>query len=105
MTELITGIATPVAVLALVNLGKQFGVSGRWSALLAVLLGVGLNLAQWAWSEHAWFAAAAQGLTLGLAAAGLYDVAQGRQPEPERALLDEPEPPRATYPDSPYIDG
>ena len=84
MIDLVTGIATVPAILALVNLSKSFGVTGKWAALVAVLLGVGINLAQWAWADAAWFTAATSGLLLGLGAAGLYDItppAEGKKEE------------------------
>jgi len=74
--ETITILATIPAILALTNLAKSLGLAGRWSALLAVLLGVGLNVADWALAGQGWYAAAADGLILGLSAAGLYDLAQ-----------------------------
>ena len=85
MTDMITLIATVPAILALVNLAKSFGVVGKWSALLAVVLGVGLQLADYAFltdtqSASGWYGAAAAGLILGLSAAGLYDVARTVSP-------------------------
>jgi len=77
----LTLLATPLVVLALVNLGKSLGVTGRWSALLAVLLGVALAVADYVFLGDGTIAAAgvytacATGLILGLTAAGLYDVA------------------------------
>ncbi|MCI7552249.1 MAG: hypothetical protein PUK40_02165 [Actinomycetaceae bacterium] len=73
-------LATVPAILAVVNLGKQFGIKGKWSALLAVLLGVIFRfLDQWAaWGFTLDVNAAAlttEGLIIGLSAAGLYDVA------------------------------
>lgn len=74
MIDLVTSIATVPAILAIVNLLKGLGLHGRWSALVAVALGVGLNLAVWAFADYAWFTAASSGLILGLGAAGLYDL-------------------------------
>ena len=69
----VTTIASVPAILALVNLGKRFGLSGAWSALVAVLLGVGLALANFYGGNNPAFQAAAQGLIMGLGAAGLWD--------------------------------
>lgn len=72
--DTVTVIATVPAILALVNLGKRLGIGGEVSLALAVLLGVLLNLADFYWSGQQWYAAAVQGLILGLGAAGLYDI-------------------------------
>ena len=92
MTDMITPIATVPAILALVNLGKSFGVVGRWATLLAVVLGVGLQLADYAFltdtqSASGWYGAAAAGLILGLSAAGLYDVARTVAPSDTAPLI------------------
>ena len=73
----VTLISVP-AILALVNLGKSFGVSGKWSALLAVGLGLGLVLGQYYIDAELW-SLITLGLTLGLSAAGLYDATAGRK--------------------------
>ena len=73
MTEIVS-IATVPAIVALVNLGKRFGLDGKWAILLAVALGVLLSLAMWAWSDEPWFGAASSGLLLGLGASGLHDL-------------------------------
>lgn len=78
--EYIMFIASVPGVIALVNLGKKFGVKGRWSQLLACVLGALLGmLSAWATAATAIDArfmveAAAQGLIIGLSAAGLYDL-------------------------------
>ena len=84
----ITLLATPAAVLALVNLAKRFGITGPWATLLAVLLGVGLTVADYLLGADALYGAIATGLILGLGAAGLYDVAVtvGTTAEPRRAI-------------------
>lgn len=78
----ITLLATPLVVIALVNLAKRLGLTGAGPlALLAVLLGIGLAV-----GDHlalsgepataaGIYTAIATGLILGLTAAGLYDVA------------------------------
>lgn len=86
MIETITTIATIPAILALVNLGKSFGVTGRWSALLAVVLGVAVQAAEYGvtatgHTPAGWYGAIATGLVLGLSAAGLYDVARTVSPD------------------------
>ncbi|WP_297742064.1 hypothetical protein [uncultured Tessaracoccus sp.] len=74
MIDPITSIVTVPAVVALTNLAKGLGVGGKWSALVAVLLGVTLAVAAHSLAGTGWFDAASTGLLLGLAAAGLYDL-------------------------------
>lgn len=80
----VVAIATAPAVLALVNLLKGLGLSGRWSALVAVLLGVAITAGGAYLPSDVW-QTIAEGLVLGLAAAGLYDVASRDTYTPERA--------------------
>lgn len=81
MIDIIT-IASIPAILALVNLAKNFGVTGKWSSLLAVVLGIALQVADAtmgtepvALTAQGLYPAVGAGLILGLSAAGLYDVA------------------------------
>lgn len=74
-------LASIPAILALVNLAKQFGVSGKWSAVLAAVLGVIFAEADYLFgvagvvvSAPGVYSAGAAGLVLGLSASGLYDV-------------------------------
>ena len=80
MIDPVTSIVTVPAIVALTNLIKGLGVGGKWSALVAVLLGVGLAVASYALADSGWWDAASGGLLLGLAAAGLYDLAPGEAP-------------------------
>lgn len=80
MIDPITSIVTVPAIVALTNLIKGLGVGGKWSALVAVLLGVSLAVAAYALAGTGWWDAASGGLLLGLAAAGLYDLAPGEAP-------------------------
>lgn len=75
-------LASVPAILAIVNLLKGLGLSGRWAALAAVLLAMVINLAVALWGDNQIFQAAASGLILGLGAAGLYD-ASGAKTIPE----------------------
>lgn len=81
----VTTLLTVPGIVALVNLGKRFGLSGPWAALAAVLLGVGLALFQYAAGAQGWYPIVLDGLQYGLAAAGLYDLASGSGYTPERA--------------------
>nr|DAY12969.1 MAG TPA: holin [Caudoviricetes sp.] len=78
MTPEIVTIASIPAILALTNLAKSLGLSGKVSALLAVVLGVALAVAQHELAGYGWYQAAVQGMILGLSAAGLYDVSKPR---------------------------
>lgn len=88
MIDLVSGIATLPAIVALVNAAKTAGLPSRAALLLAIALGVGLNLATWAWADYGWFTAASSGLLLGLGAAGLYDLTPSTSPPPRRAADD-----------------
>lgn len=71
-----TTLATAPAILALVTLAKDLGLPTRLAAPLAVALGVILAAADHALAGSGAYAAAADGLLLGLGAAGLYDAAR-----------------------------
>ena len=91
MDTVITLASVP-AILALVNLAKSLGLQGRWSALAAVVLAVGIVAAE-AYAPAGLVETISRGLILGLAAAGLYDVAPSKSAQvvieaPQRALED-----------------
>jgi hypothetical protein len=67
------------AILAVVQFLKSFKVVGRWSLLAALLVAVGLNVADYLWATQGLYEAIVSGLLLGLAAAGLYDAARGKK--------------------------
>ena len=79
MDTLNTVLSVP-AVVALVELLKRFGVAGRWALLAAVGVAVALNVAAYLRSASGLYAVVVSGLLTGLAAAGLYDVAQTAAP-------------------------
>ena len=74
MTGTLVALISVPGIIAIVNLLKSIGLSGRWSALVAVALGVGLSLAHWALADSGAWQAAESGIVLGLGAAGLWDV-------------------------------
>lgn len=76
MDATVTTLATAPAVLALVTLAKDLGLPTKAAALAAVVLGVGLSVADHALAGSGAYSAAASGLILGLGAAGLYDTAR-----------------------------
>ena len=86
--DAITTLATVPAVLALVNLLKYtFNINGKYSALLAVIIGVGLNIANYALGDAGWYQAAAQGLILALGASGIYDVSTAPNSAPSDEVI------------------
>lgn len=72
--EAITTLATLPAILALVNLLKKLGLSGKLALLAAVGLGVGITVANYYLAMYGGYQAAVEGLLLGLGAAGVYDI-------------------------------
>lgn len=69
------------AVLAIVELAKRFGLNGPWSMLAAVVVAIAINIGDYYLGTAGAWQAATQGLLLGLAAAGLYDVAKTAAPK------------------------
>lgn len=59
---------------------RGFGLQGKLSALVAVVLGVALASADYTLGDSGLWRAASDGLLLGLAAAGLYDLTPGDAP-------------------------
>lgn len=77
-------LASVPAVLAIVNLLKGLGLSGKWSALAAVLIAVALSLGVEFLGDQPAFTATASGLILGLSAAGLYDMTGAQSDQGDR---------------------
>lgn len=75
-----TMILSVPAVVAIVELGKSLGLSGRWALLAAVVVAVALSVADHLWAASGLYGALVEGLLLGLAAAGLYDTAKTAAP-------------------------
>lgn len=67
-------VALMPAVVGLVNFVKQFGLSGKWLTVASMVIGIVLALAAQLLPTGA-FQIAYNGLILGLAASGLYDLA------------------------------
>ena len=80
--ETILTLATVPAILAIVQLLKNAGlVSGKWSALVSVALGIAFKVADYgfltpATNSPGWYGAVTAGLILGLGAAGVHDAAK-----------------------------
>lgn len=70
----VNGFLVLAAVVGLVELAKSFGVSGKWSQLAAVLVGVAF-VAGWYLLPGDVVSIVVYGLAMGLTAAGLYKVA------------------------------
>lgn len=83
-----TTILTAPAIIAAVNfLKKQFGLSGDWASLAAVLIGILFGVVthgmEAGWTPDKEMAAQAiVGFILGLGASGIYDVAKPKPPLP-----------------------
>lgn len=77
---LVTAIATPAAVVAIITVAKDLGLPAKVSPLLAVTAGILLNLldsaVNGALTQHMILASISQGLILGLTACGVYDIAK-----------------------------
>ena len=67
-------IALMPAVVGLVNFVKQFGLTGKWLTVASMVIGIVLALAAQLLPTGT-FQIAYNGLILGLAASGLYDLA------------------------------
>lgn len=72
----ITTLATVPAIVAIVNLAKKLGLDGQKSLVLATILGVVVNVANYYLGNNGGYQAAIEGLLLGLASAGIYDTAK-----------------------------
>jgi len=72
--EYISMIASVPGVVAVVNLLKQLGVTGKWSLVSAVVVGVALNVANFYLGDMGVYQAAVTGVMVGLGAAGIYDL-------------------------------
>lgn len=75
MNTTIALLATLPAIIALVNGLKTFGLTGKWSLLAAVVLGGSLSVTDLMFGSNPIYAAGVNGVLLGLAAAGVYDLA------------------------------
>lgn len=69
-------LATPVAILALVELAKQAGLPTKLASLLSVVIGVALGMSDFYLHDLPAYQAAAQSLILGLTASGVWDIAK-----------------------------
>ena len=79
----IGGVSAMALILGLVEFAKKFGLRGEWCIALSMALGVAFGVAYQVsivvpatFAE--WLGTVSYGLALGLAASGLYDVAQGQ---------------------------
>ena len=72
----ITLLATPLVVLALVNLIKRTGVGPGFATPIGVLLGVLLGVSDYYLGDVGVYQAASKSLIMGLSALGVYDITQ-----------------------------
>lgn len=76
MEPTVATLATVPAVLALVTLAKDLGLPKPLAPLLAVILGIGVSVADAVANHAAVYPAVVAGTLLGLGAAGVYDTAK-----------------------------
>ena len=74
-TSLVVTLASPVAIVALVNWLKALGINGRWATLAAVVVALLIGTAEMyldseIYTQYSTF------LMMGLAAAGFYDLSK-----------------------------
>ena len=79
--EYISMIASVPGVIAVVNLLKELGVSGKWALVAAVVVGIALNVANYYLGNLGVYQAGVQGAMIGLGAAGIYDLSSVNRPE------------------------
>ena len=77
----VTDLVLLPLILGLVEFAKKLGIEGKWSMLLAVVLGCGFGALLMAMQESLipeaalpWINVGVFGLSFGLGAAGLYDI-------------------------------
>jgi len=78
--DVVITLASVPAILALVNLAKNLGLAGKFSALVALVLGIVFSLGDYVFTAAqqtgpGMYMAVMAGAVLGLSASGLYDVA------------------------------
>lgn len=88
MDSTLVALVSVPGILALTNLAKHLGVKGKWSALVAVLLGVGLNVARYHLASSGAWQAVEAGTIMGLGAAGLWDFVNEARKPPRYAMQD-----------------
>lgn len=85
----LAAVAGVPATVAVTNLIKKSVDLGRWSAFVAVLISMGLNVAVSAHAGEDLFIGAMRGLILGLAASGLYDLTPSDPENPIAIVTDD----------------
>ena len=85
--DTITTIASPLAIIALVNIAKRLGMPAALSPILALLL-AGIIVSAEVWLSPDGYDTLSRAILLGLAAAGVWDITPGSvQPQsPKRAV-------------------
>lgn len=76
MDPIITTLLTAPAILALVTIGRDLGLPAKLAPVVAVVLGIGLGVAEQQLGHLPIYQAAVQGALIGLAASGVYDVSK-----------------------------
>ncbi len=73
--EIVTLAATPAAITAIMNKLRDLGLPAKHALWLAAILGMTLALTDYFLGGYSWYSVAISGLMMGLAAAGLHDLA------------------------------
>ena len=79
--DALTLIVTVPAIVAIVTVLKRFGLRGPWTLLAAILVAIALNVGNYYLGTYGGYQAAVEGLILGLAAGGTYDLAKTAAPK------------------------
>lgn len=74
-TSLVVTLASPVAIVAIVNWLKALGINGRWATLAAVVVALLIGTAEM-YLDSEIYAQYSAFLMMGLAAAGFYDLSK-----------------------------
>jgi len=86
---LVNGVSLVAVIMGLVEFSKKFGLKGQTLTILSMVLGIAFGVAHQIAQNGMpqnfadWFNAVVFGLSLGLAASGLYDFADKRWPKLE----------------------
>lgn len=89
--DVVITLASVPAILALVNLAKSLGLAGKFSALVALVLGIVFGLTDYLFTapqqtSPGMYLAVMGGAILGLSASGIYDVAAKVSPAAAEVL-------------------
>lgn len=70
------GIATPLAIIALMNLFKRFGMYSNNAIFFAVIVGIVLNVSNYFLHGYELWTIVIQGIVVSLSACGVWDISK-----------------------------